>query len=450
MRAHHLLSTIFALTVVSIAGLTTAAVHPENNSGIAPATAAKLQRIARQNIADNLSLFPDGTDFFRAAPGYPDVYLSDLGLTMTGLPDQFSAAQVKNVIDKFLARTSPAGWIPMALRQDSSVYVYCSGWDRRCAHATGDGAFFLPLLEELYWHKTGTTAQFMGDSRKVKAALDGIPRDTATGCVEVVPGDDWVAWGFEEEPRKTGLDAIGSVMYWRAATAVAHLYSRVKDSANARYFARQANLIQKSLQSQSSLLWNPGAGMYYAASSQNRQIDILASALAVHCGLPTAAQRAAIGQWLVKNYSSITYHGYVLQSPSSWAIVGYIPKKKGEPYGNSPFGAESYQSAYWSVGNQWISEALSVSSPARAAALTNAFANNPDPTMEYSRLMAVRNTAFRRTSSRPLAVRHLPCPIDRQTSAQSPTSLAHLRLSSPPTPHPESRSCCGFRRKTAY
>ena len=271
----------------------------------------------------------------------------------------------------------------MALRKDGSVYVYCSGLDRRCAHATGDGAFFLPLLEELYWNKTGSTTQFASDSRKIKAALDGIPRDAKTGCVQVVPGDDWVAWGFEEEARKTGLDAIGCVMYWRAASAVAHLYGRVKDFPNARYFARQANLIQKSLQSQSSPLWNPAAGMYYAASGQNRQIDILASALAVHCGLPTPAQRAAIGQWLVKNYSSVAYHGYVLQSPTSWAIVGYIPKKKGEPYGNSPFGAESYQSAYWSVGNQWISEALSLSSPSRAAALTNAFADNSDPTMEY-------------------------------------------------------------------
>jgi hypothetical protein len=123
--------------------------------------------------------------------------------------------------------------------------------------------------------------------------------------------------------------------------------------------------------------------MYYAASRQNRQIDILASTLAVYCGIPSSAQQAAISAWLVKNYSAITYQGYVLQSPAPWETVGYISADKGSPYGASPFGAKSYQSAYWSVGNRWVSEALYLKSPALAAALTQAFAANPDPTMEY-------------------------------------------------------------------
>lgn len=357
----------------------------KGNSGAVPesGTVAKLQGIARKNMADNRSAFPDGTDFFRAAPGYPDVYLSDLGLTMTGLPDAFSAEQVKNIIDKFLSRTNDTGWIPMALKKDGSVYVYCSAWDRRCAHATGDGAFFLPLLEELYWRKTGSAAQFARDATKIKAALDGIPRDSKTGCVQVVPGDEWVAWAFEEEPRKTGLDAIGCVMYWRAARAVGNLYRRVGDETNSRYFIDQVNLIRSSLRSVDSPLWAASAGMYYAASGQDRQIDILASALAVYCGLPSSAQQAAISSWLVKNYSSITHAGYVLQSPTSWEIVGYISAANGSPYGASPFGPKSYQSAYWSVGNQWIAEALFRRSPHLAAALTKDFAANADPTMEY-------------------------------------------------------------------
>jgi hypothetical protein len=75
--------------------------------------------------------------------------------------------------------------------------------------------------------------------------------------------------------------------------------------------------------------------------------------------------------------------GYVLQSPASWEIIGYISANKGSPYEASPFGAKSYQSAYWAVGNHWVSEALYLRSPRLAAALTQAFAANPDPTMEY-------------------------------------------------------------------
>ena len=180
--------------------------------------------------------------------------------------------------------------------------------------------------------------------------------------MEVVPGDEWVTWAFEEEARKTGLDMIGCVMYWRAASAVVDLYQRIGDRERSRYFNDQARLIQSSLQSANSPLWDAADGMYYAAGGQNRQIDILASALAVHCGLPTAGQQAAISQWLARNYASISHDGYVLDTPESWQVVGYIQATK-TPYRASPFGIKSYQSAYWSVGNQWISEALYLSSP---------------------------------------------------------------------------------------
>jgi hypothetical protein len=383
MAALTRVSRVCFFTVALAASATTTWAQRNPGSAAESGTVAKLQSIAHKNISDNRSNFPDGTDFFRAAPGYPDVYLSDLGLTMTGLPEAFSPRQVKNILDKFLFRTNTLGWIPMALKKDGSVFVFCSAWDRRCAHPTGDGAFFLPLLEELYWRKTNSTAQFANDAPKIKAALDGIPRDSKTGCVQVVPGDEWVAWAFEEEPRKTGLDAIGCIMYWRAASALGNLYRRVGDKANSKYFINQADLIQLSLQSRDAALWDSSAGMYYAASGQDRQIDILASSLAVHCGLPTSAQQAAISAWLVKNYSSITHEGYVLQSPASWEIVGYISADKGSGYGASPFGAKSYQSAYWSVGNRWVAEALYLKSPSLATALIGAFAANPDPTMEY-------------------------------------------------------------------
>ena len=348
-----------------------------------PALLVKLRAIARKNISNNQSTFPDGTDFFRAAPRYPDVYLSDLGLTMTGLPDSFSALQIKTIIDKFLARTNNSGWIPMALKKDGSLFVYCSAWDIRCAHPTGDGAFFLPLLEELYWRKTGSTAQFAKDAPKIKAALEGIPRDAASGCVEVDRNDEWVPWAFEEEARKTGLDAIGCVMYWRAASAAGRLYQALGNGADADLFRHEANLIQRSLRSAGSPLWDSSEGMYYAASGQDRQIDILASSLAVHCGLPTSAQQRAISKWLVNHYSSITYNGYVLQSPADWETVGYIQVAEGAPYRPSPYGSKSYQSAYWSVGNQWISEAIFLTNPGLAASLTKAYASNEDPTMEY-------------------------------------------------------------------
>lgn len=369
----------YTLTIVLIVSSVSLGPAQASEHGII----AKLEAVARKNISDNHSQFSDGTDFFRAAPRYPDVYISDLGLTMIGLPDLFSSEQIENIIEKFMSSTSASGWIPMALKKDGGVFVYCSAWDRRCDHPTGDGVFFLSLLEELYWRKSGSTARFIRDSKKLKVALDIVPRDPVTGCVEVVSGHEWVPWAFEEESRKTGIDAIGCVMYWRAASALGNLYGQAGSVENSRHFLGQAETIRLSLQSSNSPIWDSVDGMFYAASEQNRQIDILASSLAIHYGLASAAQRAAMTAWLTKNYSSITYRGYVLQSPVSWQVVGYIPAVKGAPYDPSPYAAESYQSAFWSVGNQWVSEALYLSSPNLAAMLTKDFASNADPTMEY-------------------------------------------------------------------
>ena len=183
---------------------------------------AKLRGIAKANIRANQSNFPDHSDFFRAAPGYPDVYLSDLGLTMTGLPDEFSAAQVGNIIDKFLARTNAAGWVPMALKKDGSLFVFCSAWDLRCAHPTGDGAFFLPLLEELYWHKTGSTTQFLKDATKIRAALDGIPRDPTTRACPKVAG----LYPCGEGAGYAGGIISAAVDGLRTARALAGTYAR--------------------------------------------------------------------------------------------------------------------------------------------------------------------------------------------------------------------------------
>jgi hypothetical protein len=318
---------------------------------------------------------------------------------MWGFPSAFTAFQMGNIVNKFVAlasdgtgtggNTSIVGELPMGITPTLGTGFY-SAWDTAHIHATGDGALMLPILELTYIKAfeqgaplSSNITHFISVAPALKLALSTIPRDGTTGCVVVTPGSEWVPWAFEEEPRKTGLDAMGCILYWQAATDMAAMYGAAGDTANQTLFQTQANLIAANMGT-SSALWDAADGMFYAATIQNHQIDILASSLAVHVGLATGPQKTAIGAWLNTNHSAIMdANGYIKESPSTWATTGFIPPSGGPPYTTNPYGANCYQSAYWSVGNQWVAEALYNSSPALAANLATVNAASADPTMEY-------------------------------------------------------------------
>lgn len=356
-------------------------------------TTMSLQSVVSTLVASNTLAFTnDGSPYFRAAPGYPACYIDDTTLAMIGAPAQFIAPQVLNIISKFVFRVSNgsgtggnsavAGEIPMALNPDGTVFVFNSAWDLAHLHSTDP--MLLAQLELLYWQKTGVTTQWTTDKSVVTTALSDIPRDGTTGLVKVVPGQEWVPWAFEEMPRKTGFDAMGSLMYWQNATAVAFLAGQAGDSATQTTYTTQANLIKTSLQntSSSSPLWDAAVGMLFAASTQNVQDDILASSYGCHLGVLTANQCLLISQFLSTNFNFTEYHGYFLQTPISWNPTGFIASGGGTPY-TPQQGPLSYQSAFWSVGNQWILEVLYLTDKPHALKMMNDFAANGDPTEEY-------------------------------------------------------------------
>jgi hypothetical protein len=131
--------------------------------------------------------------------------------------------------------------------------------------------------------------------------------------------------------------------------------------------------IRKSL----SELRDPATGMFYAATGQNKQIDIEGTAYAVYVGAVGAAEAAAISAYLVKNYDQLTMKGYMRESPQDWAQCYYIPHRK------CSFGPGQYDNGAWSVANGWIAYTLAKTNPALAAKFVTDFANSTDPTQEY-------------------------------------------------------------------
>jgi hypothetical protein len=335
---------------------------------------ATLTKAENANLKANHFLFADSTDGWTASPGLYDYsFAADTGITMLNYPNYFTPAQILNIAEKFIAAKNATGEFPICLKKTGAAEVYYSAWDLLHHHATGDGAFYVPQMEYLYYTKTRSTSAFSKDAAAMKVALLAVPVNRANGLVQVSPGDEWVPWGFQDMVRKTGDDLMGSVLYYQAAADLVLLYKAVGDGPDASLFSAQAGKIRASL----SELWDPATGMFYAATGQNKQIDIEGSAYAVYVGAASVAEASAISTYLVNNYNQLTVKGYMRESPTDWAQCYYIHG------GACSFGPGQYDNGAWSVANGWIAYTLAKTKPSLAVKFVTDFARSSDPTQEY-------------------------------------------------------------------
>ncbi|MFH0829828.1 MAG: DUF2341 domain-containing protein [Candidatus Aenigmatarchaeota archaeon] len=308
--------------------------------------------------------FPDGTDYWVAAPRYEIPYAVDTALTMLGYPEHFTAAQLNNTIYKFANATNAKGEMPISLTVGGTAYSFYSGHDHWHLHAGGDAQFMMPQLARLYYDKTGDINAFNTGYRvKLINALKTIQMNSATGLVYVDPSSPWIPFGFRDGVLNTGNNLLGSLMYYRASTDMAYLLNISGDSQNYTYFTNAANNVKGNI----SRLWNDTDNMFHAADGANNLTDIVGSALAVHLGVANATQASLIEDYLVNNFDSITYRGFVLQTPNNWS---------------TPL-MSTYDDGYWSFGNDWILTTLAVKNASLAYDLTLQLSNSPNPDIEH-------------------------------------------------------------------
>ena len=326
------------------------------------------------NIAANAQVFTDGTSFYSAAPAYGAYdFAADAWYAFHGAPQLFLPATIKSSIDKFVAAAS-GGNLPIALTNTGAAYVFYSGCQSDHTTPTLDGAFFVPMMSRLYYATTGSIADFATNAAAMKTALGNVPLNGSTHLVTISASHPYVTWGFQDGIVKTGDDLMGSLLMWKAATDMAVLYTANGDSTNAATMTTYATNIAASLTTSSSL-WDSTDGMFYAATGQNNQIDVLGSAYAVYLGFISTAQQIAISTYLNAHYSTLVINGYVHQSPANWAYSA-----GGNQCGR---GTGNYDDGEWSVGNEWVYYALRVNSQTQAQQLVLDFLANADPTKEY-------------------------------------------------------------------
>jgi hypothetical protein len=322
-----------------------------------------------------------GVDFWAAASDvYPNPFVADTWYAFTGYTSYFTPAQIKAWVQVVIAARDGNGNLPVSINSvtaagdlyytGSSDQEFLQPGQSNFYHTTGDPVWFIPMCIQLYYQLTDDLSLFTANSAVLKTAFQAIPVNPTTKLVNSPQLTPWTPWGFNDGVIDGGDVCMGSLLYWKTANVMSAMYALVGDVANASLFAGYAANIKNNLAAQ---LWNSGAGMFNHDTLNNVQIDILASAYAVYIGFATPAQAAAISQYLVSNYSTITSMGFIRQSPIDWTVQCNLNYLKG-----------TYDDAYWSVGNAWVYTAMAVTSINTANAYLAAFSHaSPSMYVEY-------------------------------------------------------------------
>ncbi len=92
-----------------------------------PATSVSpFTAVANSAIAQNHYFWPDGTDYWSAGPIYASQgqFIGDFTRTAIARPEYFTAAQIANVIVKFMALRNSHGEIPAAEYADNATTLF--------------------------------------------------------------------------------------------------------------------------------------------------------------------------------------------------------------------------------------------------------------------------------------------------------------------------------------
>lgn len=370
-------------------GSTCTVTPPNIGAANASDVGSTFAQVAKTAIDASHFYFTDGTDGWCAGPQYcsPTVqmYIADFIYTATQNTNYFSPAQIANVVNKFMAPVSGnSGDIPAAIDSAGAITVNCTSltsglFITGCFHVNGDGWGGIPQAIYLYYQKTGKTDLYTTYASQLRTALGRVPRDAANHLVVVNPGDEWVANGYREQGRFTGDDAFGSSTMAIVDRELAIVAAAAGDTTNASFYSTDYTNVTASLPT----LIDPSSHMLLGGSIQNNQIDIFSSVLAVYNELLSPSQETAISSWLVTNYASYTYRGFVKEMAAPCSVVGTIGTSGGPPYG--PNGTPtSYQcGGYWGLLSGWTAYAIAKTNPTLASQMVQSFLTAPNQAEEW-------------------------------------------------------------------
>ncbi len=226
-----------------------------------------------------------------------------------------------------------------------------------------DNASFLVKLVAAYVKRTGDISFFETISAKLEKALDSLNRSD-NGLVYIKPGTRQSSFGFVDQLGMTGNVLFASILFIEAAQCMAQMYDQAGKTAHAGMWRLQSERSLDSLQE----LWDEEEGMYYAASVDNRQIDLWGSCYLASRGMIAEEHALRISKRMVRDYEKAVKFGQVrhLFYPEFWNNRLDLAMKQDEMMGITCAPGKYQNGAYWSTSTGWVAGAIRLTDPGLA------------------------------------------------------------------------------------
>lgn len=323
-------------------------IDPEQIAWLREATRKQLQGCRVQGKGGVWLYTPDGVGNYRA------FWTRDFAYMVQYAGDLLDAHQIKRSIQYLLAGQRADGCMPDRVNV-AGVPVYGPGPEPGVGHgpladhALDNGPFMAALVCS-YADLTGDIAWFRQVEPAIRRGLDHTRR-APNGLVYNPPDAPLCPYGFTDTVAKTGHLLFCSLLYYDACKKMARLCDKAACGEPAEYL-RRARQIREHL----DLLWNPNAGMFWAADRDCRQIDIWGSALAVDLRCTDDVQADWIAAYLASHYDQIVQRGQVRHLPGGEAWQRFAA-------GQGPRLGTYQNGAFWATPVAWVAPTLARSRP---------------------------------------------------------------------------------------
>jgi hypothetical protein len=283
---------------------------------------------------------------------YRALWTRDFAYMVENAGDLIPLEHIESGIRYLMRGIRADGAAPDRVRPDG-VAIYTAGPDTApIGRPNIDNAQFLAILTDECLRRVPPAraeSLFQEWSGPLDRALDYIPR-SAAGLVYNDPADPHSPYGFTDTVGKTGELFFESLLDWTASHRMAAWHRRHGIPNRAEDYARRTDQIVAAL----GRLWDDKQGVFLAATTDCRQIDIWGNACALYLNLPLGAKRKSILDFLSSRADRFVWRGQVRHLPADehWERL-LIPIEPGR-YQNG---------AYWATASGWMMFALAQQDP---------------------------------------------------------------------------------------
>jgi len=291
---------------------------------------------------------PDGSGNYRG------IWCRDFAYIVENVPELLPPPEIKAAYYYLIRHQRADGGLPASVSREGKPGYITVG---KPEFTDSDNSQFAVKIAYDYYKYTGDIELFASTIDRLKRAMDFVPRSSA-GLVWIDPDNPHTGYGFTDVVLKSGNELFSSLLYWEACRKMAEIYREIEQKGLEDDFLKRAMLIEKNI----NALWNDDIGAFYAATIDERKIDIWGNAYLVYIGFPVGEKLKRVQRFLVDNYNKYVYKGQVrhLLKGEYWEKTIYrVPK-------------DTYQQgAYWGTASGWVMYALAQEDVNLASSMAN-------------------------------------------------------------------------------